>query len=138
MCEKLHGMMYTYIRDHRRVSESFSAPLNARLPGQAFPFSLGQNPEPFQIISFGLQTHPQPQKTFLQTFPFKEGVLSWSTPNTSNHSSVRQQSEGRSCYTSRVNTDLSQSKYSMYVYVCMCVYISLCMLIVHLDDVTCR
>lgn len=71
--------MHTSTQDHRRVSESFSAPLNVELPGQAFPFSLDQNPDPFQIISFVLESYPQPQKSLLQTCSLSKRGF-WAAP----------------------------------------------------------
>lgn len=55
--------------------------LGWKMPGQAFTFSVAQNPDPLQIISFCLESYPHPQKTLYRHAPYwREGpevVHSW-------------------------------------------------------------
>lgn len=84
LCEKLHGMMHTYIQDHRRVSKSFLLP---------WMLDCQDRPSHFHLIKI-LILHNL-KKFIADMFVIKEGIPSWSIPDTSNHSSVGQQREGK-------------------------------------------
>lgn len=130
LCEKLHGMMHTYIQDHRRVSKSFLLPWMSDCQDRPSHFHL------IQILIPSITS-----KNFIaDMFLIKEGIPSWSIPDTSNHSSVRQQSEGKVNFilAQRILTYHNANTQCTCMNVCVCLYPCVCMLIAHVDEVACR
>lgn len=114
LCEKLHGMMHTYIQDHRRVSKSFLLP---------WMLDCQDRPSHFHLIKI-LILHNL-KKNLLQTCSLsKRGFQAG--PFLIQATTLPLGNRVRGKKVKKVRKKVSQSKYTMYMYECMCVSISVC------------
>ena len=101
------------------------------MPGQAFPFSLAQNPSPLQITSFCLKSYPHPWKTLCRHTPYRregpEVVHSWYKQLLLCWEAVHWGEESERKY-------VIPAQWILTSHTCMCLCIYVCMLTAHVTQ----